>query len=160
MMRRNRLLCDGLRQASRKGQMEMVGLVFVVPVIVIGIIMYVTFSGTTDNTGTARQVQAYTSFITAFGETELPACGLPAARVAQECFEYPIGSSICGGEPCDALQEAMDAILASTLERQGIGYNMSLEGTGVMSASGFQCRSTYTAKLPAGRTALLLQVCR
>lgn len=146
------------------GQMEMVGLVFVVLIIVIGIILYVAFSNPADSTGTTRQVQAYVSFITAFGETELPSCGLPAARVAQECAERPAGSSICGGRPCEELEEAMEAVLARTLKDQGIGYNMSLQGTGVQSVSGFQCQNTYTATLPVGRgnggTVLLLQVCR
>lgn len=155
-----------MRSPHARGQMEMVGLVFVVLIIVVGIILYVSFSGRgADGAQRSKESQAYKSFVTAFGETDIPACGMPASRVAQECLFDD--TTVCGGDPCGELQQAIEDITEYTLEEQGIRFNMSLEGKPVGVEMG--CDSSVTsglqwASLPIGgmasrNSSLRLSVC-
>lgn len=116
----------------RKGQMEMIGLVFVVVLIVVGIILYVSLSERNSSDGivrTAKDVQTYTSFLTALAETDVPECGIPVSRVAAACLERD--RNLCDGDPCRALNDTIQLIAAATLKEQGLRYNLSLDQTSI-----------------------------
>jgi hypothetical protein len=147
---------------NKRAQMEMVGLVFVVLIVILGIVLYVSFSTRDSGTSPRKEIQTYTSFLNAFGETEVQSCGLPVAQVARECAFAE--NNICEGDPCGALQHAMDVVLAETLKEQNIKYNMILEGTATGSSN--ECDSeampsgVFRSTLPLGADkALYLDIC-
>lgn len=120
----------------RRGQMEIIGLVLIVAVLLIGIVVYLQLSA--DNPGlegvqAAKDVQGTTSFVVALSETSVEACGgVPFWRVARACAER---ERFCASQdPCGALQETVDAVAAATLAAQGLKYNLSVEHTPVQSA--------------------------
>jgi hypothetical protein len=128
---------------AMKGQMEMIGLVFVVVIIVLGMFLYLRFSDSPSESivRTAKEVQLYTSFLTALSETDVPDCGVPVSRVAAACLEDD--ADLCGGTPCEALNNTINTIAEATLKRQGIRYDLRLEGTAVQAAD--RCNITVTS---------------
>ncbi len=117
----------------RKGQMEMVGLVFVVILVVIGIVMYLLFSLPTDGGASQAQLQGITSFLISLKETTLPGCSASFERVVAACVQ---GERLCGsGRPCREAQRAMEAASAF-LQDSGYAFNLSLFGTGLMVVDG------------------------
>ena len=146
----------------RRAQMEMIGLVFVVLIVAMGLVLYVSFSPSRAP-GPHKEVNTYVSFLNAFAESDITSCGaqgMPVARVAQECAAG--NPEVCGRDPCDMLQNAMDKVLRETLFVQNIKYNMSLEGTGISSVNDCDSASTgvYRSTLPLRSRALYLEICR
>jgi len=127
----------------RRGQVELIGMVFVVLVLVVGLILYVRFAGS--NTGTEQQTQTSQStsaFLTALRETNVPECRANVERVARACQEeQPLCTS---GKPCIELQKIFDKVAQATLYQQGLVYNLSLEKTAVMTGS---CNSSDQRQL-------------
>jgi len=121
---------------TRRAQMEMVGLVFVVVILVLGIVLYVSFSQPR-GTNTAAQVMGQSSFLNAMLETQVPECGVSISRLAQACIQ---NEGFCG-DACDKVQFALDRIVNMTLIEQGVKYNISIEGTGIMNYSS-DCKSS------------------
>jgi hypothetical protein len=122
----------------RRAQIEMIGLVFIVVLLVIGAVLYVRFS-TADTSGTraAQDMQGATSFLVAVKETTIPSCGASIERVAAACIER---RSLCpGSDPCSRLQDSLDALAHIALGERGVHYNLSIEGTGIEAVDG--CRS-------------------
>ena len=150
---------------SQRAQMEMIGLVFVVVLIVVGIILYLTLS---DRVNTSKPVQKdvqySTSFRTALAETEIPECQAAVTHVAYACITQDL--SYCNSLPCEALQRAMDAITEETLKRQGIKYNLSLDQTSVQSISGCDSGNKTTGvfysdiPIPNTPSKITLSICR
>lgn len=151
--------------------MEMIGLVFIVVIIVIGIVLYISSSNKVnrdDGTGQAQGVQKSTSFLTALAETRIPACGVPLSRVVQACVNDEVFCD--NGDPCKTLQRTFDKVAAHSLYEQGMKYNLSVEGTAVQNISGCNSSSVNTRILAAPRqpipltngqqTYLVLSICR
>ncbi len=118
----------------RKAQIEMIGLVFVVVILVLGIVLFVRFNaissgGTGEYTRQAAATQQASAFMTALKETTVPLCGASVERVARACLEDDY--YICPLDPCDALQSVFSDIGEQTLTKQGLYYNLSLEGRDV-----------------------------
>lgn len=118
---------DGL---GRRGQMEMIGLVFIVVIIIIGMVLYLSLSGKDTGGATANRAasaQKSSSFLTAIVETDIVGCGVPLSRVAQACVRR---EAFCDNDdPCITLERAMTKLANETLYVQGVKYNLSLEGT-------------------------------
>lgn len=104
----------------RRGQVEMVGLVFVVVIIVLGIVLYMQFSGS-KTSAVPKDQQRTNSFLVALTETTVPACGDTFARVAKSCV---VGDAICQ-QPCETLSRTMADIAAQALP--GAKYSLRLE---------------------------------
>ncbi|MBR9700259.1 hypothetical protein GOV11_00130 [Candidatus Woesearchaeota archaeon] len=124
----------------RRGQTEMIGLVFIVVALLLGLLVYVKFSVIVKNPAgdlvdRARDVQQTSSFLVALKETTVPNCGgAPMERLARACIENDRSFCITG-RPCDMLQELFENLVKVTLVKQGIKFNLSLEGTEVMVVS-------------------------
>jgi len=115
--------------------MEMVGLVFIVAIIVVGIILYITFSAKNSNdngAGTASSYQRSTSFLVALTETDVLECGEPVSSVIKDCMLDDRSSC---NDPCKALNTTFNAVLNYTLTANFVKYNLSLEGKNVGNAS-------------------------
>jgi hypothetical protein len=146
----------------RRGQMEMIGLVFIVIVLVIGIVLFLTFMPKARaSQGSFREGE---SLLIAFGQATVPACGVSVSEVARQCANG--GTCRDGSDACVHLSEALGHI-APTLDQWS--YNISLEGTAVMHENGCQSanprqplQGTPTLPIPlgGGRVAKLkLAVC-
>lgn len=157
---------------ERRGQIEMVGLVFVVVLLILGILLYVRLSAAGDEragdlTDTAERVQQSNSFLVALKETTL--CGTTFERAVRACIE---DERLCpSGDPCIEVQDTMDRIVAATLIPQGYLFNLSIVGTDVMNvtgcisadpevllASGAESTIVLSGARPSGR--LKLSICR
>jgi len=119
----------------RKGQMEMIGLVFVVVIIVFGILLYLKFSTRGDTGGITKRAevtQSQSAFLVALKETDIPSCQAPFWRVAKACLE---NDPFCTGEDaCAVLQDTIQTIADLTLTEQGTLYDIRLKGTDVQYA--------------------------
>ena len=108
-----------------RAQVEMIGLVFVVLILVIGIVLYARFSVVPEQ----EPPETTSAFLTALKETTVDSCNANVERVARACLE---GTPFCvTGDPCTELQDTFDEV-GGVLDRQGIVYNLSLEQTSVM----------------------------
>jgi hypothetical protein len=107
----------------RRAQVEMVGLVMVVALLIVGIVLYMSFSAKANTAGSAAsRTQGSTDFTVALAATYLPACDVQFWEAAQACLDgKAIGSCT---DPCAEIQRAMDAVAGATL--QGYRYNLSL----------------------------------
>jgi hypothetical protein len=120
---------------EHKGQFEMVGLVFVVLIIVLGVFLYVIL-GNNNNGQVARSAlheEAMRSYLLTLAQTEVTACEANVYTVAKACAQHETAGRC--NDACTALQEAIDNTIASTLELQGFKYNLTIDGTSVMSAT-------------------------
>jgi len=85
-----------------KGQMEMVGLVFIVIIVILGIFIYLQVATRTPDVDSTVSQEA-TSFLIAFKESTIPSCGASVEQVAAACIEK---KGFCSsGDPCFELQE-------------------------------------------------------
>jgi hypothetical protein len=114
--------------------MEMVGLVFVVVILVLGIVLYLQFASKA-RSPVAQQSQASSSFLTALADTYVPACNVRFSEVARECASGGFSDLVCG-DPCAEAQIVMNKIAAVTLLREGKKFNLSLSGKNVQYVSG------------------------
>jgi hypothetical protein len=137
----------------RRGQMEMIGLVFVVVLLVLGIVLYLAFAGKTRSPTTARQVQESNSFLTAIADTHIPACKVKFSEVAQSCAG---GGFLPCSNPCVELDFAVDRIANATLLREGRKYNLSLVGKDVMNYSDCESADPKTLITSAPQLAIVL----
>lgn len=152
----------------KRAQTEMIGLVIIVVILVLGIFLYVAI-GSKDRSSEALEsglrVQGSSSFVVALSEMTIPACSnLPFSRVARACAERQV---LCDfGDPCTALQDALDSVAEKTIDVEGIAYNVSLTGTNVQRTSGCDASMDRIAASPlpillsgGGSTSLLFTVC-
>jgi hypothetical protein len=128
-----------------RAQAEAFGLAFVVVLLIFGIVVYVFFSATS---APPPPPETTDSFLTALAETDVPACGMSAARVAADCV---LSRSTCGGDPCGALQGVFDTIANATLDVEGKRYNLSLEGTSVTRVADCQSANASVRLIAAPR---------
>jgi hypothetical protein len=120
--------CSARIRHARRGQFEMIGLVFVVLIIVVGIVLYMLL-------GSNRPLPAAkggSSFLVALTETTVPACDASVEELARACVKQ---ESLCD-DPCFAAQEAFETIGSASLGKAGYRYNLSIEGTAVMVVEG------------------------
>lgn len=132
----------------RKAQMEMIGLVFVVVILVLGVVLFIKFKSISGGTSgdyirQAAETQQASAFMTSLKETSVPACSTTVERVARACLEDDY--FICPSNPCVELQNIFETITNGTLTKQGILYNLSLEGSEVMAMK--SCNSSDTRVL-------------
>lgn len=152
----------------RRGQTEMIGLVIIVVLLVLGIAIYVSI-GSRDRSPDALEaglrVQGSSSFIVAFSEITVPSCSnLPLSRVARACVEREVLCTF--GDPCAAVQDALDMIAEQTIDVEGVRYNVSLSGTSVQRSSVCDASMNRVAASPlpillsgGGSASLLFTVC-
>ncbi|HIH24706.1 TPA: hypothetical protein HA251_06760 [Candidatus Woesearchaeota archaeon] len=151
--------------------MEMIGLVFIVVIIIIGMVLYLSLSGKDDSGARANRAanaQKSSSFLTAIAETDIVGCGVPLSRVAQACVRREVFCD--NGDPCITLERAMTKIANETLYAQGMKYNLSLEGTRVQAESDCDSANLSVSLIAAprqpiplgnGQTVdLILSICR
>lgn len=135
----------------RRGQTEMIGLVFIVVLIVVGIVIYLRMS-VDDVENVEQEQQGSVSFLVALKETTLPACGVSFERAAAACFQ---GETLCTSrDPCLEIQNTMDE-LSLVLLRQGFKYNLSIEGTALETVSSCQSGDRSVDLLMAPRVPLV-----
>lgn len=126
----------GDARSARRGQFEMVGLVFIVVIIVLGIFLYVTLGAKDRSASTAKSIvheEAMRSFLLTFAQTEVTECATNVYSVARACAQNEAVGRCA--RSCDALQDATDNTLDSTLKVQGLNYSLTLEGTSVESST-------------------------
>jgi hypothetical protein len=111
---------------------------------VLGVVLYLQFAGKARPQSNVGQVQASNSFLTALAETHVPACNVRFSEAARACAMRATRGLACT-DPCAAVQSAMDAVVNSTLLKEGRKYNLSIAGTTVQNAS--NCRSADPATL-------------
>ena len=152
----------------RKAQMEMIGLVFIVLIIVVGIVLYLRFS-TRDTLGVSRvavEVQGSNSFLTSLAETEIPQCKATVARVARACKE---GENYClSGDPCGELHDTFSKITEASLVKQGVKFDLRLEGSvrvqegcaGLAPPVSLSSASVLPVILSTGQSKITLSICR
>jgi hypothetical protein len=104
----------------KKAQVEMVGLVFVVVIIVIGIILYMSFANKNQAPDT-KDLQRSNSFLVALSETTVPGCSDPFSRVVQSCV---LNEATCQ-QPCEQLETVMDQTAQYALA--GSKYSLRVE---------------------------------
>lgn len=111
----------------KRGQVEMVGLVFVVFILVFGIIVYLKLSAGSAGT-VAKESQGSTSFLIALLETDVPNCDSELQTVIAACAE---GRSLCrgGAGPCHEAQRAIETVTEHTLVYEGMRFNLSVSET-------------------------------
>ncbi len=122
-------------RAHRRGQTEMIGLVFVVALIALGIVLYARLGTRSGDGGAAQaeQAQGSASLLVSLLETTVPSCGSSFERVAAACVE---GRPMCAsGDPCGEAQAVLENVSAIALDARGAKYNLSVEGTGMGIAS-------------------------
>jgi hypothetical protein len=158
---------------TRRGQTEMIGVVMIAVLLIIGVLVYARVSSSGDDGALARsaaQEQEAESFLITLLSTEVPRCGTTVEGVARACIER---DSLCeSANPCAELQDTLDVIASETLYRFGARYNISIEGTQVMSMDSCDSGDRKTllsvrsrqeiigsAGMPLGQ-ALSLAVCR
>jgi hypothetical protein len=107
----------------RRAQVEMIGLVFVVVIIVLGIILYMQFSKSKIST-VPKDIQRSNSFLVALTETTIPACRESFSRVAQSCV---LNEQTCE-DPCGKLKETMQDTAKYGLA--GSKYSIRVEDAG------------------------------
>lgn len=111
----------------RRGQLEMIGLVFIVLLLVVGIVLYAKFAGKSQTGDRSTKLQGAGSFLIALSETSVPSCGTSFSKVVSACA---LGKSFClTGDPCLEAQRTMELLASETLDKQGIAYNLSIQGT-------------------------------
>ena len=115
----------------RRGQFEMIGLVFIVVIIVIGIMLYLSFVGKDPQNKLVKQAtkaEGANSFLIALSETHVPKCGtaVTVTMLARACNDNAaIGACTT---PCSDLQDVFNGITAATLNAQGLKYSLSFNG--------------------------------
>jgi hypothetical protein len=145
----------------RCAQLEMVGLVFVVVLVVMGLLLYLSLSSRQPVTP-SRVPERASSFMVALIETDVPECGVVYSSLARECL---LGSDFCS-DPCGKLQNVTNTVLAYSLAKEGMRYNITLEGTSVYNASGCEGRlpafvSPNPINLASGaKRNLVLTICK
>lgn len=129
-----------------RGQTEMVGVVMIAVILIIGVLLYARVGMRDDGGKVARDASLQheaKSFLIAFLATDLPRCGTSIEGVARACIER---DAICpSGDPCRELQRAMDTVAEQTLARNGMRYNLTLEGTTATSV--LECESADRSTL-------------
>lgn len=133
-----------LKQSS-KGQTEMIGLVFIVAIVVIGMIIYIISLGKQDSGTSNRdllQAQLSPTYLTAIDSTSVPSCNnISFEKVVQKCIK---SETFCtNGDPCAALSLFLDNITQNTLFAQGSKYNLSIEGRSISSV--YECDSANSS---------------
>lgn len=137
----------------RRGQMEMVGLVFIVVLLIIGAVLWIRLSAIDTGGGQrAQDLQGATSFLVALKETTLPMCGTSFERVAASCAA---GGTLCG-DPCYEAQTAMREIAQTALGDRGVRYNLSIEQTGLTVINGCDSANLSVDIAAAPRAPLVL----
>jgi|GEM_PF-5673505 len=123
----------------RRGQFEMVGLVFVVLIIVVGIMLYLVFSSRDPTARVARSIvleENARSYLLVLSQTDVPACGngVDITSLSRACAQRErIGQCV---DACEDLEEAMRAIVDQTLDAQGQACRLYLGvGTGAIAAA-------------------------
>jgi len=118
----------------KRAQMEMVGLIFIVIILVVGIVLYLRFSIPDGPTVPVQELQSVTSFLVAAKETTIPACGTSVERTIAACLE---DRTLCTSrDPCYEAQVALETLAAEMLPLQGFTYNLSVDGSSIMIEDG------------------------
>ncbi len=111
---------------TRRAQMEMVGLVFIVVIIVIGFILYALSIDKKDTSQTykdAIEKQKSPTFLTALATADVIDCNnIPLQEVIGKCIR---NERYCtSGDACEAAGAFMTTIAISTLHTQGEKYDL------------------------------------
>ncbi|MDD9953873.1 MAG: hypothetical protein OXR66_06070 [Candidatus Woesearchaeota archaeon] len=133
----------------KRAQIEMIGLVFIVLLLVVGIMLYLRFSSPPEqnNEGT---FQGATSFLVALKESAV--CDASFERVAAACIE---GHAFCdSGDPCLEAQLFMDEITSEFLVQHK--FNLSIERTDVQVVVDCESGDQRTLLAAAPRTPIVL----
>lgn len=118
---------------NRRGQTEMIGVVFIAVLMIVGVLIYARMSADGNSSGNLYNAvveQEAESFIISLLATDVPDCGTNVEGVARACLEHD--TNICRtGDACDVLQETMELVASETLTTFGMRYNLSVEGSPV-----------------------------
>lgn len=158
---------------NKRGQMEMVGLVFIVVIIVIGVVLYASAIGSKDTSKTYKDTvekQKSPTFLTALATADVADCSnRPFQEVIGKCIRNERYCS--GGDACSAAQDFMSVVADNTLKEQGVKYDLFIKDRTDLRVND-RCDSfnknnlTYAGKiypidLGTGDTAtLVLVICR
>jgi hypothetical protein len=140
---------------SRRAQMEMIGLVMVVVILIFGILIYMQLASKPNNApAVAKTAQANNAYLTAMLETDIPQCRVTFRELAQACGrKVPIGSC---PDSCEAVQASLDTIVANTLEKEGRQYNISITMTEIQKESGCKSAEPKTRIISGAQLPLVL----
>ncbi len=113
----------------RRAQLEMVGLVLIVAIVMIGIILYVVSLSKQDSGQENRdllQEQKGSAFLTAILDTSVPQCSNVTVSIAiQKCAEdKPFCDS---GNACRDLEIFLKDVTNMSLYEQGSKFNLTLK---------------------------------
>lgn len=115
----------------RRGQTEMIGVVFIAVMLIVGVLIYARMSSDGGGSTNARDAvveQEAESFIISLLAADVEQCGTNFEGVARACLER---DTICdSADPCGELQDMMTLVAGETLTKYGTRYNLSVEGTG------------------------------
>jgi hypothetical protein len=105
--------------------MEMMGVVFVVVFIVLGLLIYLSLTSVSSDKLPAQEIRSAELYVkalqTAMLETHVPACHNTLARVIVDCIESPY-LTCSSGSVCNAAYTAWEDMLVSILGDSGPGY--------------------------------------
>lgn len=101
-----------------RGQMELIGLVFIVVIMVLGMAVFIGLSSSSDTT--PRNIEEADNYgktlEAAMLETTIPDCGYDLATALDRCVTQNFLT--CGTTPvCDAAQEAWENMLEVSVQR-------------------------------------------
>lgn len=119
-----------LKCFSKRAQMEMIGLAFIVVFMILGLLFYVAFSTTTTISPAIRESSLYGKALqTSMLETTIPDCGYDLAAALDRCITQP--HLFCRTKNvCDATNDAFFDMLDSTLGENNIPYFAYVEHEG------------------------------
>jgi hypothetical protein len=155
--------------------MEMIGLVLIVVIILIGVILYATASGRKDvskNNKETVEKQKSPTFLTALATTDMQQCSnRPVQEVIAKCIR---GERYCeNGDACGTAQEFIQAVTDTTLQSQGVKYDLYIKDNADVIRANDRCDSignrsaltyagkTYPIELGTGDTVLMvLFICK
>ncbi len=115
-----------------RAQMEIIGLVFIVFIMVLAVAIFLGFSGTDTTPRNIQDADNYgKSLEAAMLETTIPSCGYDLATALDRCVTQSFLT--CGFESvCDAAQEVWEEMLEASLQRPAVAYvelnNQKIDG--------------------------------
>ncbi|MFC2135435.1 hypothetical protein ACFLTH_12550 [Bacteroidota bacterium] len=117
---------------SRKGQMEIMGLIVIVILLTIGMFFIISFKTQTSQPQvkkTYEQDQLASNFLIAFLKTDSGCSNLDLKKLVQDCAADQ-NINCKGKDSCEFVNNTMNIILKNTFDEWGKNYSLTTNGMG------------------------------